>query len=200
MPMQFVLPCIKSFRNLKGIIRKALQVWLVIRTNKKITKVFNRPVSVSSIFRRLITKEYIYTYFTEQNEKEIELKNKQDTLSVNMRTAISLTEIFVVAILLAFLVTFINGTTEMRVISVAFITPVTVLGLAFSYYCRKRKVWSFAGASVLGILGVILRVVVSTQPGLEVGGGIPVAITALYIVLGALMALKNYESVLELRT
>ncbi len=46
----------------------------------------------------------------------------------------------------------------------------------------------------------MLRVVISTQPNLEVGGGLPVGITVLYIVLGALVALKNYEAVLELKT
>jgi hypothetical protein len=63
---------------------------------------------------------------------------------------------------------------------------------------RKRKVWSFAGASILGAIGVILRVIVSTQPNLEIGGGLPVGITVLYIVLGALVSLKNYEAMLEL--
>ena len=46
---------------------------------------------------------------------------------------------------------------------------------------------------------MILRVAVSTQPNLEVGGGLPIGITALYIVLGALVSLKNYEATLELR-
>ena len=63
---------------------------------------------------------------------------------------------------------------------------------------RKRKVWSYAGASIIGAIGVILRVIVSTQPGLEVGGGLPVGVTVLYIVLGALVSLKNYEAMLEL--
>jgi hypothetical protein len=49
-------------------------------------------------------------------------------------------------------------------------------------------------------MGVILRVIVSTQPNLEVGGGLPLGITVLYIVLGALVALKNYEAMLELKT
>jgi hypothetical protein len=69
----------------------------------------------------------------------------------------------------------------------------------FIYYCRKRKVWSYAGASILGTIGVILRVVISTQPNLEVGGGLPIGITVLYIVLGAMVALKNYEAMLELK-
>jgi len=129
----------------------------------------------------------------------MQLKSANQPLSVNMRTAVGLLGIFVVAIILAFLVTFITGTIEMRLVSVAFITPITVLSITFIYYCRKRKVWSYAGASILGAVGVILRVVVSTQPSLEVGGGLPVGVTALYIVLGFLVSLKCYESMLELR-
>ncbi len=87
----------------------------------------------------------------------------------------------------------------MRFLSVVFITPITILSIVFIYYCRRKKVWSYAGASILGALGVILRVAVSTQPSLEVGGGLPVGVTALYIVLGALVSLKNYEAMLELR-
>jgi hypothetical protein len=52
----------------------------------------------------------------------------------------------------------------------------------------------------LGALGVILRVVISMNPSLEVGGGLPVGVTVLYIVLGSLVSLKNYESVLDLRS
>ena len=84
-----------------------------------------------------------------------------------MRAAIGLLEIFVVAIILAFLVTLTTGTTEMQLISVVFIIPITVLSIAFIYYCKKRKIWSYIGASVLGILGVILRVVVSINRALR---------------------------------
>jgi len=122
-----------------------------------------------------------------------------EPLSVNINTAVGLLGIFVIAIILAFSVTFTTGTIEMRLLSVAFITPITVLSIVFIYFCRKRKLWSYAGASILGAVGVILRVVVSTQPSLEVGGGLPVGVTALYIVLGALVSLKCYESMLELR-
>ena len=116
-----------------------------------------------------------------------------------MRAAVGLLGIFVIAIIFAFLVTLVTGTTEMRLLSAALITPIIVLSLVFIYYCRKRRGWSYAGASILGAIGVILRVVVSTQPSLEVGGGLPVGVTALYIVLGSLVSLKCYESILELR-
>jgi peptidoglycan/LPS O-acetylase OafA/YrhL len=122
-----------------------------------------------------------------------------EPLSINMRTAIDLLEVFVVAIIFAFIVAIVNGTAEIRLIALSVVTPQIILILIFIYYCRRKKVWSFAGASIFGAVGVILRVVVSTQPNLEVGGGLPVGITALYIVLGALVSLKNYEAMIELR-
>jgi FtsH-binding integral membrane protein len=127
------------------------------------------------------------------------LTSVTESLSVNMKTAISLLVVFIVAIIFALLTVIINGTAEMRLIALAFVTPQIIVTLIFIYYCRKRKVWSYAGASILGALGVILRVIVSTQPNLELGGGLPVGITALYIVLGALVTLKNYEAMLELK-
>lgn len=117
-----------------------------------------------------------------------------------MKTAIGLLEVFVVAIVLAFLATVSTGAFEMQLLAVVLITPIVILSLAFVHYCRMRKVWSYAGASILGAFGVVLRVVISTQPNLEVGGGLPVGITVLYIVLGTLVALKSYECVLELST
>ena len=116
-----------------------------------------------------------------------------------MRTAVGLLEIFLVAIILAFLATFATGTIEMRLLSLASITPIAVLSIVFICYCRRKKVWSYAGASILGALGVILRAAVSTQPNFEVGGALPIGVTTFYIVLGALVSMKNYESMLELK-
>ncbi len=122
-----------------------------------------------------------------------------EPLSINMRTAISLLEVFVVAIILALIITVINSVLEVQLLAITIVSPLIILNLVFIYYCRRRKVWSYAGASILGAIGVILRIIVSTQPNLEVGGGLPVGITVLYIVLGALVSLKNYEAFLELR-
>ena len=115
-----------------------------------------------------------------------------------MRTALSLLEVFVVAIVLALVITLENVSRSVQVVALVSVTPIIILSLVFIYYCRQRKAWSYAGASILGAIGVALRVVVSTDPSLEVGGGLPVGVTALYIVLGALVSLKNYEAVLEL--
>jgi hypothetical protein len=116
-----------------------------------------------------------------------------------MRTSIILLEVFLVAIILALIVTVINSVFEVQVLAITLISPLIILNIVFIYYCRKRKVWSYTGASILGLIGVILRVIISTQPNLEVGGGLPVGITVLYIVLGTLVALKNYEAMLELK-
>lgn len=120
-------------------------------------------------------------------------------LTTNMKSAVALLVVFAVAIILAFSITIATGTAEMRLLAVGVVVPITALNLVLIYYCRKRKLWAFTGGSVLGVVGVALRVAVSTQPGIEVGGGLPVGVTVLYIVLGALVALKNFESVLDLR-
>jgi FtsH-binding integral membrane protein len=120
-------------------------------------------------------------------------------LSTNMKAAIALLYLFTVAIIAAFITTIISVPANVQILAVGFITPLVVLSLVFIFYCRKRKCWSFAGATILGAIGVLLRVIISTQPNLEVGGGLPVGVTALYIVLGALVSLKSYESWLELK-
>jgi len=121
------------------------------------------------------------------------------TPSVYIRAATALLEVFVVAVVLAFLVTVSTRTLEMQVLATGLVTPIIIISLVFIRYCRRGKVWSFAGAAVLGAIGVALRLVVSTQPNLEVGGGLPLGVTAVYVALGTLVALLNLESVLELR-
>jgi hypothetical protein len=128
------------------------------------------------------------------------LKSGIEPLSINMRTSIVLLEVFLFAIIIALIVTVMNSVFEVQILAITLITPMIILNVVFIYFCRRQKVWSYAGASILGVMGVILRVIVSTQPNLEVGGGLPLGITVLYIVLGALVALKNYEAMLELKT
>ena len=126
------------------------------------------------------------------------LKSDIEPLSINMKTSIVLLELFLVAIILALIVTVMNSVFDVQILAVTLISPLIILNIIFIHYCRKRKLWSYAGASILGAIGVMLRVIISTQPNLEVGGGLPIGITVLYIVLGALVSLKNYEAMLEL--
>jgi hypothetical protein len=119
--------------------------------------------------------------------------------STKIRAATVLLELFVVAVVLALVVTVSTGTSEMQALAVGLIVPIVILSLVLIRYCRRGKIWSYAGASALGAFGVALRLIVSTQPTLEVGGGLPTWVSALYIALGASVALLNLESVLELR-
>jgi hypothetical protein len=127
------------------------------------------------------------------------LATETKELSINMRTAIGLLYIFVIAIIIALVIIIISVPLGVQILAAGSVTPIIVLAFIFIYYCRKGKFWSFAGASILGAIGVILRVAISTQPSLEVGGGLPLGVTVLYIVLGALVSLKNYEAYLESR-
>ncbi len=124
---------------------------------------------------------------------------ERQTLSVNMGASIGLLVIFTVSIVLALVVTLVSAPSGVQVLALALVTPQILLCIAFIHYCRKGLWWSYAGTSILGALGVLLRVAISTQPALEVGGGLPTGVTAFYIVLGALVSLKGYESVLEIR-
>lgn len=117
-----------------------------------------------------------------------------------MRTSILLLKIFLFAIIVALIITIWNSVFEVQLLAITIISPVIILNIVFIYYCKRQKVWSYAGASILGVIGVILRIIIGTQPNLEVGGGLPVGITVIYIVLGALIALKNYEAMLELKS
>jgi len=116
-----------------------------------------------------------------------------------MRVSIGLLEVFTVAIVVALLITVENVSPSVQMLAMASVTPIIVLSLVFVYYCRRTRIWSFAGASILGAVGVALRVVISTQPDLEVGGGLPLVVTAFYIILGASVALTNCMAFLELR-
>lgn len=116
-----------------------------------------------------------------------------------MKSAIGLLEIFLVAIIVALGITVASVSAEVGILATALVSPIIILTIVFIYYCRRRRAWSFAGASILGAVGVLLRVTISTQPNLEVGGALPIGVTVLYIVLGTLVSLKNYECVLELK-
>lgn len=52
----------------------------------------------------------------------------------------------------------------------------------------------------MGVVAILIQVMITLQEGPEpLGSGPPVGVSALYITLPALICLKNYESILELR-
>ncbi len=83
---------------------------------------------------------------------------------------------------------------EFRVFAVAVLVPAIILNILFIVYGRRRKIWSYWGAMVVGIVLLLIQVQISVG-----GTGPPAGIEALFIVLPALVSLKSYESILELR-
>jgi len=103
------------------------------------------------------------------------------------RTAIALLAVFLVAVVAALAITVSSVTPSVRLLAVAVVTPIIVLTLLLLSFELRGRSWSYAGAAVLGALGVGLRLVISTQPQLEVGGGLPLYVTVAYVALGVLV-------------
>ncbi len=122
-----------------------------------------------------------------------------EPLSLRMRAAVTLLYLFLAAVLAALAVTLAETSAVVRLLASVVVAPIIVLTAVCIYFCWRRNIWGFAGAAVLGVVGLGLRLAISTQPSLEVGGGLPIWASALYITLGALVAIWSVGSVLELR-
>jgi len=114
------------------------------------------------------------------------------------RAAVGLLCLFLVAILAALSVTLASVSPEAKAVAVLAVTPFIVLDLLFVVEGRSGRRWAFAGGAVLGAAGVLLRLAVSTQPGLEVGGGLPLPVTAAYVALGLSVAVACSAAYLKL--
>jgi hypothetical protein len=104
------------------------------------------------------------------------------------RVALSL---FLVAIVVALLVTLVSVSPPVRLLAGAVVLPILGLGLLFLYLERRGHPWSFVGAAALGALGVVVRLIVNSRPNLEVGGGLPLSVTVVYASLGLLVAASS---------
>ena len=113
--------------------------------------------------------------------------------------AVVLLELFIVAVVAALAITLATVSPGVQAIAGVAVIPILAFSLILLYCCRKGRAWGFAGASILGAVGVALRVAVNTQPSLEVGGGLPLSVTTLYIALGVLVLVTNYAAYMELR-
>lgn len=115
-----------------------------------------------------------------------------ENLTTNMRATFGLLVVYVVAGVIATAV----SPPEFWPIGLALIVP----NVVFIFYCRRRKTWSYAGALVVGVVAILVQVMITVQEGPNpLAGGPPVGVSALYITLPALICLKSYESILELR-
>ena len=92
--------------------------------------------------------------------------------------------LFLWAILVALTLTLLTAPPAAKFLAAVVVAPIVVVTLLLLYFERKGKRWSFAGAAALGIFGVSLRLIINSQPSLEVGGGLPIAVTLVYVVLG----------------
>jgi hypothetical protein len=95
--------------------------------------------------------------------------------------------LFLAAVLVALGITIASVAIAVRILAVAVVTPILALAITFLIFELQGRARGFVGASVLGILGVGLRLAISTQPQLEVGGGLPEWVSALYIGLGIVL-------------
>ncbi len=113
-------------------------------------------------------------------------------LTTNMKATIGLLIVYVIAVIIVL----VPSPPEFRPLGLGLIAP----NIIFIVYCRRRKTWSYAGALVLGVIAILLQVMITVQEGPNpLSGGPPVGVSALYITLPALICLKSYESILELR-
>jgi hypothetical protein len=116
-----------------------------------------------------------------------------------VRCALALQLAFLVAVVAALAVTTAETAVGVRSLAVVLVTPIVGLALICLFLSWRRSPWGFGGAAALGAVGIGVRLVVSTQPRLEVGGGLPTWVTALYVVLGASVALTSLATAFQLR-
>ncbi len=102
--------------------------------------------------------------------------------------------LFLLAILAALAITLGSVPASAKLIAGVLVIPIVVLTLLLLDFERRGRRWAFLGAAVLGVLGIALRLIVSTQPSLEVGGGLPVGVSIAYVLLGVAVVGTNLWS------
>ena len=117
---------------------------------------------------------------------------------LSQRAAMLLLAFFLVAIVAALGVTLDSVAVSVGLLAAAVVSPIIVLTLLFLYFERRRKPWSFAAAAVLGAFGVALRLIINGHPQLEVGGGLPLWVTLVYVTLGSLVVTTSVWALLAL--
>lgn len=92
--------------------------------------------------------------------------------------------LFLCAIVVALILTVELTPPSTKLLASSVVVPVVGLTVVVLYLERKGKRWSYLGAVGLGVFGIALRLIISSQPQLEVGGGLPLGVTIVYLLLG----------------
>jgi len=122
-----------------------------------------------------------------------------EPLSPPIRTAVTLLALYLAAVVATLAVTLAETSPDVGLLTCVVVAPITVLSVVCIHLCRRRNLQGLAGALMQGVIGVGLRPAIGSQPSLEVGGGLPVWVSAICILLGALVTTWSVWSVLELR-
>jgi len=107
--------------------------------------------------------------------------------------------VFLLAVLVALALTLSSVSAAARGVALVAVVPIVTLTVFLLFMERTDRRWSYGGAAVLGSIGVTLRLVISTRPSLEVGGGLPITVTIAYVGLGTALAVTSVWSFLSFR-
>ena len=107
--------------------------------------------------------------------------------------------VFLIAILVALFITVASAPPAVKLLALAAVLPIVALALVLLTFEHRLRPWSFAAAAALGACGVTLRLVINSQPSLEVGGGLPFGVTAAYVALGSAVVATSLWSFAHLR-
>jgi hypothetical protein len=122
------------------------------------------------------------------------------SIGARQKIASALLVLFLLATLLALTITLLSVSVSVRLLAWSATGPIVALTIVFLYFGIMRRPWSHLGAAALGAFGVTLRLVVSTQPQLEVGGGLPTSVDLSYLALGASVLVSNLWAFTGLRS
>jgi hypothetical protein len=96
-------------------------------------------------------------------------------------------------------ITLASETPSVRLLAGLVVVRIIAPALVILYFAHLGRPWSYVGAAALGAFGVTLRLIVNAQPQLEVGGGLPVAVTVLYTGIGVALVVSSVWAYLKLQ-
>jgi hypothetical protein len=117
----------------------------------------------------------------------------------SQRVATILLGAFLSAVLVALAITIYSAAIPVGLLALSVVSPIVILTLVLLYYQRRWRRWSYLGASILGLVGVALRLTVNAQPNLEVGGGLPLEVNIVYLGLGLSTAFASLWAYISMR-